>query len=1182
MTHHRRAHGRRATALTLTAALGLGTLVGALGAAPAEAAAPPVIQRDATNGVTADLLPTTQINESGWITDQAIKGDTVFAGGKFSSARPAGAAAGTGESVRNNLLAYSLSTGVLNTGFKPVLDNQANVLALSPDKTRLYVGGDFTKVNGSTRSYIVAFDTSNGQVVGTFKASLNGAVRGLAVTSTTVYVGGSFSQANGSNRAGLAAFRTSDGGLLSGWTPAIDRTKASVSALVVAPGGRIVAGGSFLTVKSGSTTYAADGSASLDPSTGKPGTWKVNSVVKQGGTGASVLSLHTDGTNVYGTGYRYGTGTANYEGVWAAKPTDGTIAWLADCHGDTYDATVLSGVVYTATHQHDCSNIGGFPEATPTRIERRATAFTTSVRGTTVPNSLNPATYASFPGQPAPSLITWFPDFKNPTCTTVGCSLYANQPTNTIESSGDYVVVGGQFPTVNGVAQQGLARFGKPAAAPVKEGPRVFSGTGPTVRAVASNVVRVTAAVGDRDNDVLTRIELWRTDKTSAPVWSADNRTAPWWRTTVAYTDTDVKPSTTYSYYLKMTDPDGNTYPAPGGNRDIGYAKTPSSGSIASTTYSRQVLADDAANYWRLDDTTGSTKATDSAGQEDLTLQTGVTTGAAGVDGSDTAVAANGANNASAAQGQANRAPQTFSAEAWFNTTTTAGGQVIGFGNKAVGKSEYHDRQVYMTSSGQLTYYVNPGSSKTITTSKSYNDGKWHQVVASLSSAGMVFYVDGAQVGSFSSVTSAQDYAGFWRIIGDAVPGGSGVWLKGSVDEVSVYRTPLSAAQVADHYADAMGTAPVAAPAARFTSDCTGLSCSYDATSSSPEARTAAAPSIDSYSWSFGDGAKASGAKVSYKYKKASQYDVTLAVKNSDGMVSSSTESVSATGNSLPVASFTSKVKGKKVTLDPKRSSDTDGTVKKYRWTFGDGASSTKKKASHSFVGTGIYPVKLTVTDNSGGTGTLTKEVVVGKALGRDAFDRTAASAWGKADKGGSWSVAPDTAFAVGDGQGTLTLGAKGAKANAALAKVKGTKANVVSEVRLDKTATGSDATTAVVLRHKGSNEYRAKLVVGDGGKLVLVTTRVVGGKEKTVKTTKVKKVTLAANGALRFRASISGSKKATIKLTVWRAGTKEPKTQSTAKDSTKKLRKSGSVGVWATSAAPATFGYDDLLVTSS
>ena len=1167
--------------LSLSAALALGSLLGAFGAAPADAATPPVVQRDATAGVTADALPTAQINPTGWVEDQAIKGDTVFAGGKFSSARPAGSPSGTNETARSNLLAYSLSSGVLNTGFKPVVDNEVRVLALSPDKTRLYVGGDFTKVDGTTRNRLVAFNTSTGKVDPTFAVNLNGPVYAISATSTAVYVGGQFTSANGVNRGRLAAFKASDGQLTT-WAPATDG--ASVKALLVAPGGRVVAGGSFKTIRSGSTTVAADGSASLDPTSGAPGTWKVGSVVKQGGTGAAVLSLQTDGTNVIGSGYRYGTTTANYEGVWAARPSDGSIAWLADCHGDTYDTTVLSGVVYVATHQHDCANIGGFPEQTPTRIERRGTAFTSTAKGTVQPNSLLPGTFSSFPGYGAPSLINWFPDFKNPTCSTADCSerLYANQPTLTVEGSGDYLVMGGQFPTVNGVAQQGLVRFAKPAVAPKDDGPRTYNGSGPTVRAVASNLMRVTAAPGDRDNLVLARVELWRTDKTS-PVWSADNVTAPWWRTTVAYTDTDVSAGKTYSYYLKMTDPDGNTTTS-----GQGYAKTPASGTVGQTTYSKQVLADGAKNYWRFDDAAGSTRATDWAGKEDLTLQPGVSTGTAGVDGSDGAATASGATNASAAPGQANRAPQTFSVEAWFKTTAASGGQVLGFGNKAVGKSEIRDRQVYLTASGQLAYYVNGSTPKTITSPKAYNDGKWHQVVASLSSGtGMVLSVDGAKVASYATVTSAADYTGFWRVAGDAVPGSGAVWLNGAVDDVSVYGAALSATQIADHYQNATGSAPAAAPVAAFTSACTGPACAYDASTSTPEAATRSTPTIASYAWSFGDGKKAAGAKAKHTYAKRSSYDVALTVTNSAGMTSTSVQSVDASGNAAPLARFTSKVKSKKVSLDAKASSDPDGTVKKYRWDFGDGSSSTKRKVSHSYVGTGRYAVRLTVSDAEGTKGTTVKDVVIGKALAVDTFGQSAESGWGAADKGGSWSTEPAGAFAVGSGRGTLTLDAKGDDATAVLPAISSKKANVVSEVRTDEGGTGADTTAAYALRRTSGGEYRAKLVLREQGRLLLVATRVVDGEEKVVKSVKVKKVTYAEGSPLRVRATISSAKKAKIKMTVWRAGTKEPKAQLSTSDSTKALRRSGSVGVWAyqgsaAANAPVVLDYDNLLVTSS
>lgn len=59
--------------------------------------------------VSADSLPTAQIN--GFVWDQEIVGNTVFVGGNFSKARPAGLAPGTNEVGRTDLMAYNLQTG---------------------------------------------------------------------------------------------------------------------------------------------------------------------------------------------------------------------------------------------------------------------------------------------------------------------------------------------------------------------------------------------------------------------------------------------------------------------------------------------------------------------------------------------------------------------------------------------------------------------------------------------------------------------------------------------------------------------------------------------------------------------------------------------------------------------------------------------------------------------------------------------------------------------------------------------------------------------------------------------------------------------------------------------------------------------------------------------------------------
>ena len=79
---------RRAVAVGVTGAV-LGSTW--LSATSAQAAPAPIIPTP-TNTVTADALPTVQIDGVVW--SQAVVGNTVYAGGRFNNARPAGAAGG--------------------------------------------------------------------------------------------------------------------------------------------------------------------------------------------------------------------------------------------------------------------------------------------------------------------------------------------------------------------------------------------------------------------------------------------------------------------------------------------------------------------------------------------------------------------------------------------------------------------------------------------------------------------------------------------------------------------------------------------------------------------------------------------------------------------------------------------------------------------------------------------------------------------------------------------------------------------------------------------------------------------------------------------------------------------------------------------------------------------------------
>lgn len=84
-----------------------------------------------------------------------------------------------------------------------------------------------------------------------------------------------------------------------------------------------------------------------------------------------------------------------------------------------------------------------------------------------------------------------------------------------------------------------------------------------------------------------------------------------------------------------------------------------------------------------------------------------------------------------------------------------------------------------------------------------------------------------------------------------------------------------------------------------------------------------------------------------------------------------------------PVAAFSAPVSGaigQAVGVDASASKDTDGTVARYDWQFGDGTSALNAgpKPSHRYSTAGTYAITLTVTDNAGCS---TKRVFTGQTM---------------------------------------------------------------------------------------------------------------------------------------------------------------------------------------------------------
>ena len=80
--------------------------------------------------------------------------------------------------------------------------------------------------------------------------------------------------------------------------------------------------------------------------------------------------------------------------------------------------------------------------------------------------------------------------------------------------------------------------------------------------------------------------------------------------------------------------------------------------------------------------------------------------------------------------------------------------------------------------------------------------------------------------------------------------------------------------------------------------------------------------------------------------------------------------------NKAPAAGFNTSCNNSSCTFTD-TSTDTDGSVTAWRWTFGDGATSSSRNPAHSYVAAGTYTVSLSVTDDDGATGAVSKSVTV-------------------------------------------------------------------------------------------------------------------------------------------------------------------------------------------------------------
>ena len=213
---------------------------------------------------------------------------------------------------------------------------------------------------------------------------------------------------------------------------------------------------------------------------------------------------------------------------------------------------VTGDVLYTVGHPHDCGHgrlePADRPVAVPAgRRHQQAQVADADERGR------HPGFVGALRRLPGGAAVALVADADRRTYTGRGRRPGAST------ANGDYTVLGGEFPAVNGIDQQGLVRFAKRTISPHVDPIQRYTELAPTLTPLGAGTVRIGwKAAWDRDNAQL-KVEVLRGDTTAtSTVIKTFTTSTTWWnRPPLGFVDTTAPPGSSQTYRIRMTDPIG-------------------------------------------------------------------------------------------------------------------------------------------------------------------------------------------------------------------------------------------------------------------------------------------------------------------------------------------------------------------------------------------------------------------------------------------------------------------------------------------------------------------------------------------------------------------------------------------------------------------------------------------------
>ncbi|PAV14425.1 cell surface protein [Methanosarcina spelaei] len=184
-------------------------------------------------------------------------------------------------------------------------------------------------------------------------------------------------------------------------------------------------------------------------------------------------------------------------------------------------------------------------------------------------------------------------------------------------------------------------------------------------------------------------------------------------------------------------------------------------------------------------------------------------------------------------------------------------------------------------------------------------------------------------------------------------------------------------------------------PVANFTVNVTSGTAPLDV-----QFTDASTGTVSSYAWDFNNDGNVDSSKrnPSYTYGKAGTYTVNLTVTGpggSDSEVKTGYIKVTVSSPGKPVASFSASPASGKTPLTVAFTDKSSNIPTKWKWSFGDGTSSTLQNPKHKYSKAGKYTITLTVT-NAKGSNTVTETDYI-KVISKPAANFTSSVTSGKA-----------------------------------------------------------------------------------------------------------------------------------------------------------------------------------------